>query len=72
MSEAGEAVRDGRPRPSLAARTLPWLITLMCFAYLYTRLAAAAGDQGLGTYLLGVFQRVINARSRYWRCTAGS
>jgi hypothetical protein len=46
------------PRAAAWQRALPWLVTLVCFAWLYTRLAAAAGDQGLAAYLLGVFRRV--------------
>jgi len=39
---------------------LPWLITLACFAYLYTRLdgAAAAAGRSLPSYLAAVFERV--------------
>jgi hypothetical protein len=39
---------------------IPWLITMACFAYLYTRLDGAAAREGLGlsAYLVGVFARV--------------
>jgi hypothetical protein len=45
-------------------RLLPWLITAACFAYLYGRLAraAAAQGQGLGHYLIGIFEHVSWSR----------
>ena len=48
-----------RPAP-LWQRLLPWLITLACFAYLYTILnrAAAAQESSLIPYLLQIFERV--------------
>lgn len=64
---------DGRPIDELAAsdppasrrpkawqQALPWLITLVCFAYLYQRLAGAAAREGtdLASYLGAVFARV--------------
>jgi hypothetical protein len=51
-------------RPPRWQRLLPWLITLGCFAYLYTRLdgAAAAAGQTLPSYLAEVFERVS-----WWR-----
>jgi len=41
-------------------RWLPWLITIVCFTYLYGRLDAAAGREGLGLvdYLGSIFARV--------------
>ncbi|HIG00804.1 MAG TPA: hypothetical protein EYQ66_05795 [Myxococcales bacterium] len=41
-------------------RALPWLITLVCFAYLYSKLSGAAGREGLTlfAYLGGVFANV--------------
>jgi len=41
-------------------QALPWLITAICFAYLYTRLQGAAGREGMTAvaYLGGVFARV--------------
>jgi hypothetical protein len=51
-------------RPALWQRALPWLITLACFAWLYTRLDAAAqrADQTLPAYLMGVFENVAWSR----------
>ena len=45
-------------------RALPWLITLICFAWLYSRLDAASGRAGqtLPDYLIGVFERVSWSR----------
>ena len=51
---------DARPTAPLWQRALLWLITLLCFAWLYTRIDGAAARQGetaLG-YLLGVFAGV--------------
>jgi hypothetical protein len=51
-------------RPAPWQRALPWLITLACFAWLYTRLDAAAqrADQTLPVYLMGVFENVAWSR----------
>jgi len=59
MSEATEAAATPR-KPALWQRTLPWLITLVCFAWLYTRLDAAASREGktLVTYLFDIFKSV--------------
>ena len=56
----GTAVAQAPRRAALWQRTLPWLITLVCFAWLYTRLASAAAREGttLGAYLLSVFSSV--------------
>ncbi len=49
-----------RPKPSLIKRLIPWLITLACFAFLYTRIAGPAAAQGLSVvaYLASVFASV--------------
>jgi len=56
------AVNENGPasRPAAWQRSIPWLITIVCFAYLYTRLAGAAAreDMGLIAYLLAIFARV--------------
>ena len=51
---------ETRSRPPAWQRGIPWLITLVCFAYLYTRLSSAAAREGqeVVEYLLGTFQRV--------------
>ena len=51
---------NDRPPPPLWQRALPWLITLACFAWLYTRVEGAAARQGLtaASYLLEVFASV--------------
>ncbi|MEE8349763.1 MAG: hypothetical protein V3R94_09350 [Acidobacteriota bacterium] len=48
------------PQRPLWQKVLPWLITLVCFAYLYTILnrAAAAQESSLVPYLLQIFERV--------------
>ncbi|MDH3518892.1 MAG: hypothetical protein OEM49_00420 [Myxococcales bacterium] len=53
-----------RPRPAAWQRALPWLITIACFAWLYTRLDAAADRAGqtLIAYLSGVFSSVSWSR----------
>jgi hypothetical protein len=63
LQEQG-AVQDveaqGPPRVSGWKQALPWLITAICFAYLYTKLEGAAAREGmtLVAYLGGVFGRV--------------
>src|SRR5262249_29152548 len=49
-----------RPRPPLWQRALPWLVTLICFAWLGHRITVAAARQGLSAqaYLFGVFRTV--------------
>jgi len=49
-----------RPKAPLWQRALPWLITLLCFAWLYTRIEGAAERQGetAAGYLLSVFASV--------------
>jgi hypothetical protein len=49
-----------RARSSSWQRGIPWLVTLVCFAYLFTRLSAAASSEGQDvlSYLLAIFQRV--------------
>src|SRR6266849_8820517 len=61
--EAPTALREGRKTPRWQ-RLLPWLVTIACFAYLYTRLerAAAAEGQRLWPYLGGVFENVSWSR----------
>lgn len=41
-------------------KALPWLITLICFAYLYSKLAGAADREGMAVneYLVGIFASV--------------
>ncbi len=41
-------------------KALPWLITLVCFAYLYSKLAGAAGREGMAVseYIVGIFASV--------------
>ena len=54
----GEAGAGGAPRR--LAKLVPWLITAVCFAYLYSRLSGAAARDGLSftTYLANVFAKV--------------
>ncbi len=59
MSEVLESPEPGPlPRPRLWQQLLPWLITLACFYYLYTRIAGAAGEESAVRYLVGIFGRV--------------
>ncbi len=48
------------PKAGLGKRLAPWAITLACFAYLYTRIAAVAAREDLSVpaYLGGVFADV--------------
>ena len=59
MTEA-QAPDATRPSAALWQRTLPWVITIVCFSYLYTRIAGAAAreDMTLFAYLGGVFASV--------------
>jgi len=56
------AGKEARPPMRAAAwqGSIPWLITLVCFTYLYTRLDGAAAREGVGLapYLLAIFARV--------------
>jgi hypothetical protein len=56
----GVAAAAPRRRPSWAARLLPWLVTIACFAFLYTRIDGAARRQGSSAipYLMSVFEKV--------------
>ena len=60
MSETNESPAPERKPVALWQKLLPWVITLACFAYLYTRLDAAAAREGqtLVGYLAGVFGKV--------------
>jgi hypothetical protein len=55
-----EAPRARGGGASLTARVLPWALALLCFAFLYRRLSAAAAREGLGAlpYLLGIFREI--------------
>jgi hypothetical protein len=62
MTAPGDSTNEGsksRPMP-LWQRLLPWLISAICFAYLYGKLAGAAARDGatLSQYLLGIFGSV--------------
>lgn len=59
MSDAPVAAMPQR-RSTRAARLLPWIITIACFAFLYTRIDGAARRQGssLVPYLAQVFEKV--------------
>ena len=53
-----------RPKTPLWQKVLPWLVTISCFTYLYTRLEGAAASQGstLFPYLAAIFERVSWSR----------
>lgn len=59
MSDAPAAAAPQR-KSSPIAKLLPWIITLACFAFLYTRIDGAARRQGssLVPYLAQVFEKV--------------
>lgn len=59
MPEATRAA-PARRRPKLLVRALPWIITLACFAFLYTRIDGAARRAGssAGPFLMAVFEKV--------------
>jgi hypothetical protein len=63
VTEPARSVDAARPpmrRPGLAARFLPWLVTIGCFAFLWTRIDGAARRQGSSAipYLASVFEKV--------------
>jgi len=66
LARGGEGAPPAAParRGRWWQRLLPWLITAACFVYLYGRLyrAAAAQGQGLGAYLIGIFEHVSWSR----------
>jgi hypothetical protein len=45
-------------RRGRAARLVPWVISAACFAYLYLRVDAAAGERSVAAYLAEVFEAV--------------
>ena len=56
-----EEVQAAAPPSSKSwQKVLPWLITIACFAYLYTRISGAAAREGMGlvAYLAGIFADV--------------
>ena len=59
-NETGHGEKKGGRRTPLWQKTLPWLITIACFSYLYTKLSGAAAREGIGllAYLGGVFAQV--------------
>jgi hypothetical protein len=59
LSDAPSAAVPQR-KSTRVARLLPWIITLACFAFLYTRIDGAARRQGssLVPYLAQVFEKV--------------
>src|SRR4030095_7327941 len=60
MTEATPAATAARPAPPLWQRALPWVVTLICFAWLGHRISGAAARQGMSAhaYLMGVFASV--------------
>jgi hypothetical protein len=60
VTDTTAAAAPVRKKPPLAARTLPWLVTLACFAFLYTRIDGAARRQGSSAlpFLSAVFEKV--------------
>ncbi|MEE8580087.1 MAG: hypothetical protein V3T33_00740 [Myxococcota bacterium] len=60
MSSPSQRTTSSSPLALFARRIFPWLITVACFAYLYTKLAGAAAREGesLLVYLSGVFGKV--------------
>ena len=62
-AEAKDAARDeagGRPSAPLWQSLVPWLITVACFAYLYSKISGAAAREGASVvgYLTAIFAQV--------------
>ncbi len=59
---ASDTPEAARPRTALWKRLLPWVITIVCFGFLYFRIAGAAQNadppQTVVTYLSGIFASV--------------
>ncbi len=56
---APPAQAPAKPPTALWKKVVPWAITVLCFAYLYTRIAGAAAEgQSVASYLAGVFASV--------------
>jgi len=50
-----------RPKPGLIKRLIPWLLTLACFVFLYTRMAGPASAQGMSVLaFLGTVFATVN------------
>ncbi|MEE3326176.1 MAG: hypothetical protein VX252_02485 [Myxococcota bacterium] len=62
MTEGGttQEAPAGKKRGALWQKALPWLITVICFGYLYTKLSGAAARDGVSLveYLSEVFAQV--------------
>jgi hypothetical protein len=60
MDDTSAPPKSKRPKAPLWQRTLPWLITAACFAYLYSRVDAQASREGQSAveFLLAVFANV--------------
>ena len=60
MSDENATQGTDRPKAPLWQRTLPWLITVACFSYLYSRVNAQAAREGQTAveFLLAVFADV--------------
>jgi len=60
MSDENATQGADRPKAPLWQRTLPWLITVACFSYLYSRVNAQAAREGQTAveFLLAVFANV--------------
>ena len=67
MSDTAATQPTERPKAKLWQRTLPWLITAACFAYLYSKVNAQAAreEQTAAEFLLAVFADVS-----WWRWLA--
>ena len=52
--------QESKRKTPLWQKSLPWLITVICFGYLYTKVSGAAAREGIGlfAYLGGVFAQV--------------
>ncbi|MEQ9451702.1 MAG: hypothetical protein RJQ07_08965 [Pseudomonadales bacterium] len=60
MNDTAPVTEGGKPPTALWKKALPWLITIGCFAFLYTRISGPAAAQGMSVlgYLGSVFADV--------------
>ena len=60
MNDTTDQPSADKAKTALWKKALPWLITIGCFVFLYTRMAGPAAAQGLSVlgYLTNVFAQV--------------
>ena len=65
MTTAAATDSHKRNRP-LWQKLLPWLVTIVCFAWMYRKISSRAGDPGVLVYLGAVFASVDWLTWLFW------